>query len=47
MQCEGSNSAEVGKAKTDNPKKKRRGDKGATEFDVVLDAFLNFCNEYR
>ncbi|KAM7388990.1 hypothetical protein PAMP_022991 [Pampus punctatissimus] len=41
----GSASAEPGKTKRVEQKKKRR--QGGTELEVVLDAFLDFCDQYR
>ncbi|KAM9356782.1 uncharacterized protein cenpu [Symphorus nematophorus] len=43
----GSASAESEKANKDKKMRKRLGGQGATEFDVVLDAFLDFCEQYR
>ncbi|XP_075904173.1 uncharacterized protein cenpu [Nelusetta ayraudi] len=37
----------AGKAQTGEPMRKRRRHKATTELDVVLDAFLDFSNEYR
>ncbi|XP_070769885.1 centromere protein U [Enoplosus armatus] len=43
----GSASAEPDKANTDKRGRKRRGRQGGTESEVVLDAFLDFCDQYR
>ncbi|TDH07902.1 hypothetical protein EPR50_G00111270 [Perca flavescens] len=40
-------SAEPETAHTDKQKKKRRGHQGGTELELVLDAFLDFCDQYR
>ncbi|XP_038555249.1 centromere protein U [Micropterus salmoides] len=42
----GSASADPDKASADK-QRKRRGRQGGTELDVVLDAFLDFCDQYR
>lgn len=44
---EGNKSGGAGKAQTGEPMRKRRRHKATTELDVVLDAFLDFSNEYR
>ncbi|XP_073343529.1 uncharacterized protein cenpu isoform X2 [Pagrus major] len=41
----GSTSADAEKAHTD--KQRRRGHQGGTQLEVVLDAFLDFCEQYR
>ncbi|XP_030251379.1 centromere protein U [Sparus aurata] len=41
----GSASADAEKARTD--KQRRRGHHGGTQLEVVLDAFLDFCEQYR
>ncbi|XP_042349579.1 centromere protein U [Plectropomus leopardus] len=43
----GSASAEAEKADSDQQRRKRRGHRGGTESEVVLDAFLDFCDQYR
>ncbi|XP_054453904.1 centromere protein U [Anoplopoma fimbria] len=43
----GSASAEPEKASKDKQRRKRRGGGGGTESEVVLDAFLEFCDQYR
>ncbi|XP_037635617.1 centromere protein U isoform X2 [Sebastes umbrosus] len=43
----GSASAEPEKADTDKQRRKRRGGVGGTQLEVVLDAFLEFCDQYR
>lgn len=43
----GSASGEIEKANTDEQRQKRRRHQGGTELDVVLDAFLDFCDQYR
>ncbi|XP_032384272.1 centromere protein U [Etheostoma spectabile] len=40
-------SAEPETAHTEKQKKKRRGPQGGTELERVLDAFLDFCDQYR
>ncbi|XP_031135978.2 centromere protein U isoform X3 [Sander lucioperca] len=40
-------SAEPETAHRDTQKKKRRGHQGGTELELVLDAFLDFCDQYR
>lgn len=44
---QGNKSGGAGKAQTGEPMRKRRRHKATTELDVVLEAFLDFSNEYR
>ena len=44
---EGSASAVADSSNTDKQRSKRRGRQATTDLEVVLDAFLNFCDEYR
>ncbi|XP_044060119.1 centromere protein U [Siniperca chuatsi] len=43
----GSASAGPDEANGGEQRRKRRGRRGGTELDVVLDAFLDFCDQYR
>nr|XP_046262569.1 centromere protein U [Scatophagus argus] len=43
----GSASAKAEKTNTDKQRRKRRGRQGGTELEVLLDAFLDFCEQYR
>ncbi|XP_071313149.1 centromere protein U [Trachinotus anak] len=43
----GSASTEPEKANTDKQRRERRGHQGGTDLEVVLDAFLDFCDQYR
>ncbi|XP_029368854.1 centromere protein U isoform X2 [Echeneis naucrates] len=43
----GSTSGEAEEANRDKRKRKRHVGQGGTDLDVVLDAFLHFCDEYR
>ncbi|XP_039975973.1 centromere protein U [Xiphias gladius] len=40
-------SAEPAKANADKQRRKTRGHQGGTDLEVVLDAFLDFCDQYR
>ncbi|XP_076595842.1 uncharacterized protein cenpu [Chaetodon auriga] len=42
----GSASAEADKINADTERRRRRGRRGETQFDVVLDSFLDFCQQY-
>lgn len=44
---EGIKSRRAGKAQTGEPIRKRHRHEATTELNVVLDAFLDFSNEYR
>nr|XP_019934190.1 PREDICTED: centromere protein U [Paralichthys olivaceus] len=43
----GSKSAVAERSNTDKQRSERRGRQATTELEVVLDAFLDFCDEYR
>ncbi|XP_023279118.1 centromere protein U-like [Seriola lalandi dorsalis] len=43
----GSASAEAENANTDKQRRERHGRQGGTDLEVVLDAFLDFCDQYK
>lgn len=43
----GSASADPERVNTDKQRRQRRGGQGGTEEEVVLDTFLDFCDQYR
>lgn len=44
---EGSTSAGAEKGDADKQRRKKGVGRGGTDLDVVLDAFLDFCEQYR
>lgn len=44
---EGSGSGEPEQASTGEQRRKKRGQHRGTELEVLLDSFLDFCEQYR